>query len=215
MIPILSTAYFPPVSYFILLANHPQVILDPCENYPKQSFRNRCEIYGPNGKQALSINIQKESGIKTQIRDIQIDYTYEWVDNHLKSLEAAYSSSPFYEFYIDDIQDILMSQPAGLFELNQMLMMKLMELIGLDTHMLVADEYQMPDNPSADFRASFHPKPQYILRPPLLHLPKYYQVFNAKYGYIQNLSILDLLFNLGTECEIYLKNNAEFLTSVG
>lgn len=215
MIPILSTAYFPPVGYFVLLANHPAVLIDPCENYHKQSFRNRCEIYSPNGKQALSINIQKESGVKTQIRDICIDYSFEWVENHLKSLEAAYSSSPFYEFYIDEIQDILKSRPAGLFDLNQQLLKHLLTCIGLDTRILVAEAYQQPENPAIDYRAAFHPKPQFAQRQRLLHLPDYYQVFNLKFGYLSNLSILDLLFNIGTESEIYLKRKAAFLTSIG
>ncbi len=212
MIPVFSSAYFPPVSYFALLSHFRECIIDPWEHYEKQSYRNRCEIYSPNGRQALSINIQKESGQKTPLKDIRIDYTYGWTKNHLRSLEAAYSSTAFYEYYIDELAHILEKEPVFLFDLNQSLLQHLLDEIGLEINLIESVHYLDNLENYKDYRASFHPKIQHRKGEPEINLPPYYQVFNQKYGYLPDLSVLDLLFNLGTETEIYLKKQAQFLT---
>ena len=120
---ILSTSYFPPIEYFFAIENSKEVFIESKEIYQKQSYRTRCEILSCNGPLILNIPVlrDKESGHKLPISEIKIDYSTNWLSQHKRALEAAYKSSPFYEYYIDDINNILDKNFEYLFDLNNAL----------------------------------------------------------------------------------------------
>ena len=104
---LLQTAYLPPIQYFTKFLQNNEIIIEQHDNYQKQTFRNRCHIYSPNGIQVLTVPVIKNHGTKTKVKDIKISYAEKWYINHIRSIEAAYRSSPFYEFYMPEIELIL------------------------------------------------------------------------------------------------------------
>lgn len=215
---ILSTAYFPPIEYFAVMANSQQVYIQGGEMYQKQSYRTRCSINSANGVLVLTMPVlrsnsqadspEAKSTHKVYIEDIHIDYSKPWVLQHKRAIEAAYMSSPFFEYYKDDIFPILESNIDSLFELNLKLIKVIAELIGIDCKISVAKEYLTEDklNDITDYRETIHPKRgNNILESMKLNKP-YYQVFTNKQGFVKNLSILDLLFNEGPNSISYLES---------
>ena len=191
---LLSTAYLPPVEYFFAIAQSRKVLIEQYENYSKQSYRNRCNIYSAAGKEALSIPVVKDVGGNRPIRDTRIDYSDPWLQKHERALLAAYNSSPFYLYYKDDILRILDRKETFLFDLNLRLLETLLEMVGLRADIGLTDHYHETDPLETDLRSRIHPKSK---EPDLLAEYKkektYYQVFSEKSGFIPNLSILDLL----------------------
>lgn len=191
---LLSTAYLPPVEYFFAIAQSRKVLIEQYENYCKQSYRNRCNIYSAAGKEALSIPVVKDAGGNRPIRDIRIDYSDSWLQKHERALSAAYNSSPFYLYYKDDILRILDRKETFLFDLNLRLLEALLEMVGLRADIRLTDHYHETNPLETDLRSRINPKSK---EPDLLAEYKkektYYQVFSEKSGFIPNLSILDLL----------------------
>jgi hypothetical protein len=114
---LLSTAYFPPVEYFVAMVNNKRVKLEQYESYSKQSYRNRCNIFASDGTLSLTIPVIT-AGNNTPIRDIKIDYSKKWLLQHKRALVSAYMSSPFFEYYQDDIFNVLESGEEYLFDMN-------------------------------------------------------------------------------------------------
>lgn len=200
---VLSTAYLAPVDYYYLLNNASAVILEQYEYYEKQSYRNRCTILTANGKMDLNIPVEKAG--KTIIRDIRISEHGNWQSLHWKAFESAYSSSPFFEFYSDDLRPFYEKKFDYLFEFNTLLQQKIMELIDIQPVVKFTECYESKMNRDVvDFRSGIHPKKE-----PLFDLPAYYQVFESKFGFAGNLSVVDLLFNLGPESILYIEGNKE------
>lgn len=193
---ILSTAYFPNLQYFSKLVNFEKVKIEQFENFSKQSFRNRCEILSPNGKQALIVPIIKKSGSKQLIKDVKIDYTNNWQDIHFKTLQAAYLSSPFYEFYIDAFIPFFEKEYKFLFDFNMLIIETLLNEIQTNKNIELSEEFISSYN-FPDYRSSIHPKPKFQKEDKQFVSVKYTQVFSEKYGFVPNLSVLDLLFNEG------------------
>lgn len=191
---LLSTGYFPPVQYFSKLIKYENIFIEKYENYIKQTYRNRCIILSANGLQTLSIPIKKESGRKTKISDIKIDYTTNWQKNHFRSISSAYFSSPFYEFYIDAFLIFFEKKYKYLFDLNLDIIKALLGELEEYKNIYFTKSYI--SNPNFDdFRTKIHPKKNF---PDLDFVPKKYtQVFSEKFEFQKNLSILDLLFNEG------------------
>lgn len=199
----LSTAYFPPIQYFTKLVKYNKITIEAHENFLKQSYRNRCNIMGSNGIESLSIPVQKgNSGL--QIKNIKIDYSENWQRQHQRALLAAYGSSPFYEYYIDDFSFVFNEKIENLWELNSHILKTCCSL--LEINPTIQESLSFEKHLTNDFRNSIHPKKSFQ-KIDVDFLPQpYLQVFSDKYDFIPNLSILDLLFNLGTESEIYLLN---------
>jgi len=198
---ILSTAYFPPVEYFFFLNHSKNVLIDSFENYQKQTYRNRCIIYGSNGPLSLVIPVIKTNKPKTIFKDILISYDEDWQKVHWRSISAAYNSSPFFLYYQDDILKILEKKHRFLIDLNNELLMKLLDLTNIDTSISQASSY-IKDPEELDLRNTISPKNKIQ---EILNYPSYIQVFDDKHGFISNLSILDLLFNEGPNTLEYLK----------
>ena len=229
---LLTTAYFPPIEYFALLAKYSVVYMEACENYQKQSYRNRCRILTSNGVEALNVPVVHENGtFSLPIKEIRVDYSTPWVLRTERAIESAYSSSPFFIYYRDALFAILDSHPATLWELNRRIIDFFCAKIGIAPQILETTEY-LPSSaagmtgvadvtfaaaenapagatPAAslpdDLRSVIHPKrPNNIMRELGLERP-YWQVFRGKFGFIPGLSVMDLLFNEGPESISWLR----------
>ncbi|MBO5708563.1 MAG: WbqC family protein [Bacteroidales bacterium] len=225
MAKLLSTAYFPPVSYFAAMAQEmeglsnrrdgdgsaelsPSVIyLEACENFQKQSYRNRCRFYAADGVQTLSFPIVHEGGTHKQpISEAKVDYSKPWILQHKRAITSAYGTSAYFEYYQDELFAILDSKPERLFDLNLALIRFFIEKTGLCVDLRVTEDYtrEAPEGVE-DLREVIHPKrPNAILSDLELEKP-YFQVFAPKYGFQKDLSIMDLLFNEGPDSILYLK----------
>lgn len=203
---LLSAAYLPPVDYFRIIAGNPVVYIEQFENYTKQSYRNRCYIYGANGKQMLNIPVKKESSPKVLIKDIRIDYSTSWINNHRKSIEAAYRHAPFFEYYADEFMQFFSRKTDFLIDFNINIIEKTIKITGIKTEIRLTDQYYKPgETTHSDYRYKIHPKVNCNESVNITECEKYIQVFSDRHGFIHNLSIIDLIFNSGPECMQYLK----------
>lgn len=192
---LLSTAYFPPVEYFAILAKYSVVYLEAHENYVKQSYRNRCRILTANGVEDLRFPIVHD-GTKL-ITEVKVDYKTPWVRRTEYAIDSAYYSSPFFEYYRDGVFAILDSHPETLWDLNLQLIRFFCSKIGLATDLRLTSSREFVAD---DFRDIIHPKKEAIMA-----TAPYWQVFREKFGFVPNLSVMDLLFNEGPESICYLK----------
>ena len=217
---LLNTAYFPPIGYFALMAKeftlspdrvNPSIVyIEACENYQKQSYRNRCRYYAGDGVQTLSFPIVHTDGSHNNIpiREVRVDYTTDWVTRHKRAIESAYRMSAYFDYYADELFDILDSHPDTLFSLNMQITGFFIGKAGLAVDLRETDTFcpYGSDMYGDDFREKIHPKrPDTILHDMNMEKP-YFQVFSGKYGFIPNLSVMDLLFNEGPDSILYLKN---------
>jgi hypothetical protein len=192
---LLSTAYLAPVEYYLLLASSGQAIIETAENYPKQTYRNRCVIASANGLQTLSIPVVKPSP-KCHTKDIRIADHGKWQHLHWNAILSAYRSSPFFEYYADDFRPFFEKKTEFLLGLNEQLRELLCSLLDISPTIVYSTTYiSAPQPDDWDLREAIHPKKHPVLR----DFKPYYQVFEQKYGFRQNLSIIDLLFNMGPE----------------
>lgn len=205
---LLSTAFFPPVSWFAAAATEDKVYLEACENYQKQSYRNRCCIAASQGVESLSVPVVHEGGtFKLPITKIKVDYSEPWIHKFRRAVDSAYESSPFLEYYRDELYAILDTRPETLWELNLSVISFFMAKTGLKVNILPTKTFTPEDSGiyGEDFREAIHPKRDDLtLRYLQLEKP-YFQVFAGKYGFSENLSVMDLLFNMGPESLLYLK----------
>lgn len=194
MIAGVCPAYLPSIRYMAWMAAQNEVAFVKTNNYQKQTYRNRTEIYGPNGKLKLTIPILHKKNQKHQLdSEVEIFQESSWQKNHWKSLESSYRSSPFFEFYEDDLYPFFHQKQRRLMDLNISLIKKIFSLI--DIEIIIKNTKE-----TYEFRELIDAKKKSVYKTPI-----YNQVFNSKYGYINNLSILDLIFNLGPDSNFYLK----------
>jgi len=195
------TAYFAPILQYALQSTQSSYDLEVKEHFTKQSYRSRCEIYGANGILKLIVPLKKwKSGSKTE--SIEISYDENWPLLHWKSITAAYRSSPYFEFYEDELIEIFQKKFRFLVNLNQYAEKQISTMIQLPLRAKKTKSFQKVSSP--DLRLQIHPKSDSFVNQ--FQFPTYNQVFSPKFGFIKNLSILDLLFNLGPESLNYLKN---------
>ncbi len=181
------------------------VYIEACENYQKQSYRNRCRFYAADGVQALSFPIVHEGGThKLPISEVRVDYSTPWLQQHQRAIVSAYRTSAYFEYYQDELFAIMDSRPEKLLDLNMALLRFFIEKTGLAVDLRMTKEYSAVA--FDDLREVIHPKrPNTILKD--LGLEKaYFQVFSGKYGFKPDLSIMDLLFNEGPDSILYLKS---------
>ena len=204
---LLSIAYFPPVSYFALIAQASTVYVEACENYQKQSWRNRCRYYAADGPQYLNFPIVHEGTHELPISRMKVDYSTPWIQKTERAIMSAYESSAFFDYYKDDLFAILDSKPETLFELDLRIIRFFLKKTGITADIRFTEEYSplASGTYGEDYREILHPKrPDTVLRDLGLEKP-YFQVFARKYGFVPNLSIMDLLFNEGPSSILYLK----------
>lgn len=202
---VLSSAYFPNIQYLSKFFLDKELIIESCENFQKQSYRNRCEILSSNGKLSLFVPLVKGKDQKTPIRDIEIDYATIWQKQHFKSIESAYNSSPFFEYIIDDFLFVFEKKEKYLFDLNLKILEQIKVYLQLDKFSNLNSKYIV--KPELDYRNNIHPKKKMQKNDSYFRAQKYYQTFNDKFDFIPNLSILDLLFNEGPQASSILKKS--------
>jgi hypothetical protein len=195
---LFSTAYLAPVEYFQYLKTAGKVCIEQHEYYQKQTYRSRCRIATTNGIMDLSIPVEKRN--HTLIRDIRISEHSDWQTQHWRSIEAAYNSSPFFEYYADDFRPFFEKKWLFLWDFNMELLHKTLELLDIETEILLTETYEpQTGEETLDLREIIHPKKEASIP-----LKSYYQVFATKFGFIPNMSIIDLLFNMGNESQLVI-----------
>jgi len=192
--------YFSPIVQYVALSEADAIFYEIGDNYQKQTYRTRCYIYGPNGIQLLTIPV-KNGNSKQKTKDVLIDDSFYWQKQHLKSIEAAYRSSPFYEYYEDEIQTVFQSKHTFLLDFNLQCQQVILELLQLDLLCSKTEKYeeQVSHMKDARFLVNAKTKNKYVF-------DSYTQVFTEKHGFMSNLSILDLLFMEGTNALNYLES---------
>ncbi|MDR1585590.1 MAG: WbqC family protein [Prevotellaceae bacterium] len=192
---LFSCCYLAPVEYYAALAKADKIWMEACEHYTKQSYRNRCRIVSANGVIDLSIPVKQPGGNKTPIRDVRISEHDGWQAKHWRAIESAYNSSPFFEYYRDDFQPFYEKKWNFLWDFNWDIQEKMLELLDMNPLIHLTDKYRASyGNELKDYRETIHPK----LESKSSFVP-YYQVFQSKFGFIPDMSIVDLLFNMGNE----------------
>ncbi len=196
---IIHPSYFPSVSHFVAIAQAGIVTFEMEDNFQKQTNRNRMYIYSPNGIQLLNVPIKHTKGANQRIREVKIESDFGWQKQHFKSLEAAYRTSPFFEYFEDDIAPIFQKKHTFLMDLNLETMSTVSKCLGLEFDYDESAEYFHDIADKTDYRYLINGK-----KDPSVFAP-FTQVFGEKYGYLNNLSILDLLFNEGRYALDYLR----------
>lgn len=204
----LSSAYLAPVQYYTKLLSGAEVYIEQNENYQKQSYRNRCNIVSANGVLGLSIPVIHNSVEKIPIKDVRIADHGNWRHIHWNAILSAYNSSPFFEYYQDDFYPFYHKKYTFLFDFNEELFYKIIELLDIDKHRINYTSQFVPLIEGIDMRNSIHPKAKHE---DIAFAPQaYYQVYLQKFGFVANMSIIDLLFNMGNESIIVLKNSCKY-----
>jgi len=198
---LLHPTYFPSIATFVAIAKADKVVMELHDNYQKQTYRNRCFIYTANGKLQLSVPVIFSQKNRQKYSEIKIANSYKWQDNHLKSLESAYRSSPFYEFYIDELQTLFTQHFETILDFNLKCFEVICDCLQLEIKPSKTNTFEKEPETLKDFRGLVNAKKENKIT-----LNPYTQVFYAKHGYINNLSILDLLFNEGTNTINYLES---------
>jgi hypothetical protein len=169
------------------------------DNFQKQTNRNRMYIYSPNGIQLLNVPVKHNKGKRQHVKEVRIENDFAWQKQHYKSLEAAYRTSPFFEYFEDDIRPVFEKQHSFLMDLNMETMAIVSKCLKLEFDYDETAEYFHEVNDKADFRELINGKKD------TSEFESYTQVFGEKYGYLNNLSVLDLLFNEGRYALDYLR----------
>ena len=199
---LFSTSYLPPISYIAHIRKYTNIYIENFETYSKQTFRNRCEILSANGKLSLSVPVIKSYGNHTLTKDIKICYSQAWQRIHWNAICSAYNKSPFFLYYRDFFEPIYLKKHDFLIDLNEELLSIVFKILRSNVFPIATASYIKLNSDADDFREYFDKK---MITENLYFMP-YYQVFADKHGFIPNLSIIDLLFNLGNDSVDYLNN---------
>ena len=204
---LLSSAYLPPVQYFAHLQSAEQVWIEQYDHYQKQTYRNRCVIAAPDGPLSLTVPIEKPNTQKAFMRDIRISDHGNWRHLHWNAIESAYNHTPFFEYYKDDFRPFYEKKFDFLVDYNEQLCQLVCQLIDIDTSLQRTESYVAePSNTIIDLRDAIHPKKEVMDDASFSAVP-YYQVFQERLGFLPNLSIIDLLFNMGPEAILVLQKS--------
>ena len=196
---LLPIFYLPPISWCsVFLDEENEVTLEQFENFPKQTYRNRANIYGANGKLSLSTPISHNG--KRIFKEIETSNRENWQQLHWKSIKTAYQSSPYFEFYEDKLQNIFNFKTVSLIEFNLNALEIIKKILNTEKTYSFTQEY-LKSPEGQDYRASFMAKQESDFE-----MEEYYQTFSEKYGFLKDLSIIDLICNKGPETLTYLKN---------
>ena len=196
---LLSSAYLPPVSFFTAINSGGDVLIEQYDNYCKQTYRNRCRIATAAGVQSLTVPIVKGTSPKQLMKDVRISDHGEWRHQHWNALESAYMNSPFFMYYQDDFRPFYEKKYEFLVDFNTELTLLIMKLAGIDKTVKLTGSYGKKEQNILDLRQLVNPGTD----DPESGRP-YWQVFKEKYGFLANLSAVDLLFNMGPEFPLYL-----------
>lgn len=211
---LLSTAYLGNIQYFSKLASG-MARIEGCENFQKQTYRNRADIMTAAGIRALTVPVVWCHGDKMPIREVRIDYTLPWQREHWRTLTAAYAAAPYFDHYAEKLApfyDPGNYRPEYLFDLNGSLTETLLLLLGLPVKLKLTADYTPPmpldkAPETGDFRECISHKPRLRRPDPTFNAPEYYQVFADRQPFAPNLSAIDLLFCEGPQAGYLIRNS--------
>ncbi len=189
--------YFPPISYCKKLIDFEEITFEKNENFVKQTYRNRCKILGANG--TLNLVIPTHHNGKRSVKDIEISYAENWQKIHLKSIKTAYQTSPYFEFYESKFDEIFAKKDKFLIDYTLKTNELIFSLLKISPRIYFSEKYL--EEYSNDFRNQFIAKETFTEEQ-----QTYNQVFSDRFPFQKDLSILDLIFNLGTKSLQYLQN---------
>lgn len=196
---LLPIFYLPPISWFsVFLDPENEITFEQFENFPKQTYRNRAVIYGANGKLPLIIPI-KHTG-KRELKDIEISFVEDWQKLHWKSIKTAYQSTPYFEYYEDKLKTIYEGKVDSLLDFNLKALKVILNILKTEKEYILTEEY-FKNPESENYREKFSAKSKSEAV-----FSEYYQSFSDKHGFLKDLSILDLICNIGPESLTYIKN---------
>ena len=198
---LIHPTYFPSISHYVAILQADSVTFEMEDNFQKQTNRNRMYIYSPNGVQLLNIPVKHSKDKHQKYKDVRIENDFGWQKNHFKSLEAAYRTSPFFEYFEDDFRPLFEKRHEFLMDLNLEIFELVNESLGITIQTDKTTEFFHDVSNFKDFRHLANGKKDST------QLEEYTQVFDEKHGFINNLSILDLLFNEGRNAVDYLKRH--------
>lgn len=193
--------YFPNIHQFTQIIKANNILFEVSDNYQKQTFRNRTYIYGANGKLGLFIPVIHTHKNRELFKDVKISYESNWMDLHLKSLQSAYRSSPYFEYFEDDFIKLYSKKEKFLADFNIKCIKLISNLLDLDLDFKISNEYVEKTNDIIDLRDLSNARKE-----KKIETPKYIQVFESKHGYLNNLSILDLIFSEGKNSVLLMNN---------
>lgn len=196
----IETHYLPSLEYMSVLLQNPTLIFEVEENFPKQTYRNRCFILGANGVERLTVPVIHTSGVKTKTKDIQIDYSQNWVKQHQGAIQAAYGNAPYYEFFEPYLRQIFAKKRFFLVDLNIDLLSFVYRI--LDTPLVYDKSFEFGVYDGVSLHDQLSAKKDWRERT-FYHNRVYRQCFGQEF--VPNLSIIDLLMNHGKESLIFLK----------
>ncbi len=198
---LIHPTYFPSIAHFTAIAKADTVVFEVEDNYQKQTYRNRAYIYGANGKLLLNVPVKHSHKNRQKYKDVKIANDENWRDLHWKSLQSAYRTSPYFEYYEDEFIPLFEKKHTFILDYNFECLELVLECLQLDFNYSKTTEYNKDVSPLTDYRNLVNARKE-----PSFNFDKYTQVFGNKYGFISNLSILDLLFNEGTNALNYLES---------
>ncbi|WP_142783732.1 WbqC family protein [Changchengzhania lutea] len=198
---LIHPTYFPNIAHFTAMSQAEHIVIEGEDNFLKQTYRNRTYIYGANGKLALSIPVIHSQNNRQKYRDVKISFDEPWQMHHWKSLLSAYRTSPFFEYYEDDLQALFLKKETFLFDFNLKCLDTVCECLALELKSTKTQTYEHQVEGIVDGRHLVYAKQE---TPKTFE--KYTQVFDDKHGFLSNLSILDLLFNEGPNALNYLES---------
>ena len=202
---LMELQYFPPIQYFTKFLLYPQVVIEQHEHYQKGGYRNRCTIVNANSTQMLTVPLVKGKNEKQSIREVKISYIDNWQRIHWTSIQSAYGNAPFFEHYADHFKGFFNQKQETLFDLNRVLLHKILKILRLDTEIQTSMEYEKNPIQSIDFRNKISTRKSNTFVDKNFTPIHYSQVFEEKHGFLPNLSILDLIFCKGPEALSYLE----------
>ena len=199
---LIHPTYFPSISHCVAMVQSDKIVFEMEDNFQKQTNRNRTYIYSPNGIQLLNIPIKHSNQLHQKTRDVQIENDFDWQKQHLKSLEAAYRSSPFFEYFEDDIRPLFEKKHTYLMDLNFETLDFISNCLRFKFEYTTTTEYFHDVNTLGinDFRILANGKKD------TSQFESYPQVFEDKHSFLTNLTVLDLIFNEGKFALDYLQS---------
>ncbi|MEJ7643258.1 MAG: WbqC family protein [Chryseolinea sp.] len=204
MTALIEVHYLPSVSYFSALQGCSIIVLERNENFPKQTYRNRCQIVAAKGPQNLIVPVTMKPG-KVLITDVRIDYSQKWLNNHWRTIQSAYGKAPFFEYYRDDLHDTLMKKSAFLYDLNLELLSMCLKWLKQDVTIMESLAYDKTvEKGTADLRSMINAKNMADLKFIFQPVP-YTQVFGNAFA--ANASIIDLIFCEGPGAARIVQNS--------
>ena len=206
---ILSSAYLAPVEYYAKLYSYDTVYVERFDNYMKQTYRNRCVIASANGTLALTVPTEKTDEAKCLRQDSRVSEHGNWRHVHGNAFVAGYKQSPFFDYYADEFHAFFERKYTFLYDFNEELRQWVCSQIDLVPNVISTSEYMEASESINDYRELIHPKKDFAEVDSTFVPKPYYQVFDAKNGFTPNLSIIDLLFNMGPESLLVLRDSVK------